>query len=374
MKKLTIDIEYLQTTLSELLAIPSPTGYTDDVVHYTCGQLKKLGLNYELTRRGAIRGTIKGKTESPDRAIVAHLDTLGAMVKNLKPNGRLSLSPLGSWSPRFAEGCRVKIISNNGLYSGTIIPLLASGHTYNDLIDTQPVSWENLELRIDEKVNSKEDLVHLGIDVGDFIAVDPQPHFSSNGFINSRHLDDKAGVAILLSAMKAIKESNIVLPVDCHPLFTISEEEGSGASSILHQDVAAMVAIDNATIAKHQNSHEFGVTICMKDSSGPYDYHLTKNLVELCKNNDISYSKDIFRFYKSDAASAIESGSDIRTALVCFALDSSHGYERTHLDSLVSVAQLLTLYMQEPVSYRREEKPLNDVGDFPHPNIKPFEQ
>lgn len=353
MSELGLDKEFLVNTLTELLAIPSPSGYTDGIVHYMAEKLQELGIEYELTRRGAMRATIPGKISSPDRAVVAHLDTLGAMVKNLKSNGRLEIIPIGYWSSRFAEGGRVTIFKDDGSARGTVLPLKASGHTFNDEIDTQPVTWTNVEVRIDDMVSNREDLIEHGFNVGDFIAFDPGLEITANGFINSRYLDNKAGVACLLTAAKAILDQKAKLPVDCHLLFTISEEVGSGASAILHGDIAEMVSIDNATPAPGQNSSDFGVTIAMKDSTGPFDWHLTKKLIRICQENNIEHSRDVFRYYRCDAASAIEAGNDLRTALICFAADASHGYERTHKKSLLALSKLVFHYMlSNPVHLR----------------------
>lgn len=310
---------------------------------------------------------MKGKESSPKRAIATHLDTLGAMVKELKSNGRLAIVPVGHWSSRFAEGARVTIFCDDTIHRGTILPLFASGHTFNEKIDTQPVSWEQLEVRVDEVVNDLPALEKLGVRVGDFIAIDSQPEVLENGYINARHLDDKAGVATVLAMAKKVKESEVELPVDCQLLFTISEETGSGASAVLSDDIAEMITVDNGTQAPGQNSSEFGVTVAMADSTGPFDYHLTHFLLKLCLENQIPYQRDIFKFYRCDSASAVEAGHDTRTALVTFGLDSSHGYERTHIDSLLSIGKLLGIYLQsERPLFRAESKNLRkDLGGFP---------
>ncbi len=360
-----VDVQYLQNLLTDLLDIPSPTGLTDDVVHRVCQELSDLDIPHELTRRGAIRANLKGEQESPDRAIVAHLDTLGAMVKNLKDNGRLEVVPIGTWSSRFAEGARVTVFSDNGMKQrGTILPCKSSGHTFNEEIDTQPIAWENLELRVDAVCNSRADLEQLEINVGDTIAVDPATEVTSSGFIVSRYLDDKAGVAAILSAARVTKESGIKLPVDCHLLFTISEEVGVGASHILHGDVAELVSVDNATLADGQNSSELGVTIAMQDSSGPFDRHLTHKLIQLCRDHGIEHSRDVFKYYRSDAASAMEAGNDIRTALLGFGLDASHGYERVHLKSLENLAKLLVMYFQSPPTFKSDRQQLASPDAF----------
>lgn len=360
-----IDMEFVVQTMLELLAIPSPVGFTDEVVRYTCRQLDGLDVPYEITRRGAIRADLKGVIASPDRAIVAHLDTIGAMVRRLKDNGRLALHPIGTWSSRFAEGARVSVFTDEHRYSGTILPIMASGHTFNTQIDTLPVSWQNVELRLDHVSHSVEDLRQLGVQVGDFVAIDPNPYVSPTGFINSRHLDDKAGVAALLGVARAVREHGVRLPVDCHLLFTISEEVGSGGSAVLHQDVAEMVTIDTGPSAPGQSTDEYGVTVCMMDSAGPFDYHLTHHLLKLCRDHEILHRRDVFEFYRCDSASAIEAGNDIRTALLCFGTDASHGHERCHKQSLEALGRLLLCYMASPPVSRRDKERMGSLEGFP---------
>jgi peptidase M42 family hydrolase len=357
MSRLTIDSDYLLKILEKLLRIPSPTGYTDTVVRFVTKELEHLGLEPELTRRGAIRAVRQGSRRRGARAVVSHVDTLGAQVKLLKSNGRCALVPVGTWSSRFAEGARTTVFTEKGSYRGTILPLKSSGHTFNDEIDTQPISWDNVELRVDALSRSQEDLERLGIEIGDMVSIDPQPEFIDNGYIVSRHLDNKAGVALMLAAIAALQKNKAVTPVDIHFLFTVGEEVGLGASSILVDDVASMVAIDNGTTAPGQNSDEFGVTIAMADQTGPFDYHLTKKMVELCQENEIRYQKDIFKYYQSDSASALAAGADVRTALVTFGVDSSHGYERIHMHALRSLAELVTAYVRSPVEIKSDFEP-----------------
>ncbi len=364
-RDLPIDTDYLCNTLLRLVKTPSPSGYTDRVVHLVCHELQLMGIPFELTRRGAIRATLKGHVSSPDRAVVAHVDTLGAMVKALKPNGRLEVVPIGHWSARFAEGARVQLFTDSESYRGTILPLKASGHTFNKEVDTLPVGWEHVELRIDERCYSIDDLMRLNIHVGDFIAVDAAPEFLENGYIVSRHLDDKAGAAVLLSAAKALVDAGQTLPTDLHLLFTITEEVGSGASAVLHGDVAEMVSIDNGTTAPGQNSSEFGVTVSMADTTGPFDYHLTHHLLTLAKEFGIPHQRDVFRYYRSDSAAAVEAGNDIRTALLTFGIDASHGYERIHVNALESLARLLVIYAQNRPVSRRDRFDLGPIEGLP---------
>jgi peptidase M42 family hydrolase len=364
MSRLTVDVNYLADVLKHLLEIPSPSGYTDTVVRYACGELDKLGVEYELTRRGAIRARVPGVEQKGARAMIAHLDTLGALVKYLKDNGRLEVVPIGHWSARFAEGARCTIFTDKGSFRGSILSLKASGHTYNEEVDTQPTSWPNVELRVDALARTKRDLKRLGIAIGDTVAIDTRCEFLPNGYIVSRHLDDKAGCAAMFAAMKALVEGGEKLPVDTMFIFTISEEVGVGASSVLTQDVASLVTVDNGTTAPGQASDEFGVTIGMADQTGPFDYHLTRKLVKLCQENDIAFQQDVFRYYRSDSASAIEAGHDVRTALIAFGIDASHGHERIHMHALRSLAELITAYALSAVEIPRDAEAIGPLKGF----------
>ena len=218
------DMAYLRQTLLEMLAIPSPTGFTDTLVRYVAERLDELGVPYELTRRGTVRGTIKGRLNSPDRAVSAHLDTIGASVRDIKDNGRLCLAPVGCWSSRFAEGSRVSLFTDAGVLRGSVLPLMASGHAFNTEVDNLPVSWDHIELRLDTLAASRAEVEALGVSIGDVVAFDPLPEFSESGHLSARHLDDKAGVAALLTALKMVVDSGIEPPIDCHPLFTSTQE------------------------------------------------------------------------------------------------------------------------------------------------------
>lgn len=366
MREFIIDESYLKDTLVSLLNIHSPSGYTDQIVHFVGAELQKMDIPFNVTRRGAIRATLLGKQNTLDRAIAAHLDTLGAMVSELKKNGRLSISQVGTWASRFAEGARVTIYTDEKPCRGTVLPLKASGHIFGYDVDTQPANWDHLEIRVDESCESKEDLIHSGFHIGDFVAFDATPEITPNGFVNARHLDDKAGVAVLLTVARCIRDKQIPLPVDCHLLFTIAEEVGVGASAVLYGDVVEMLAIDHAPVGPGQNASECGVTIGMKDQSGPFDYHLSRKLIDLCREYLIDHNRDVFRFYRTDTASAIEAGNDTRTALVGFGVDGSHGYERTHLSSLRALARLIGFYLQSPPTFTRDKDELASLKGFPH--------
>lgn len=374
MTLLHIDLDYLRDRLEELLSIPSPTSYTDNVVRSCAAELDRLRIPFEVTRRGAIRAMLRGKIRRPARAIAAHLDTLGAQVRQVKENGRLEVVPIGHWNARFAEGARCTIFTELGSYTGTILPLKASGHTFNEEIDSQPTGWPNLEVRVDARSSSFDEAKKLGIDIGDIVAIDPQPEFLENGFICSRHLDDKAGVAVMFAAMHALIGAKQPLPADTYFLFTIEEEVGVGASNILTDDITSLIAVDNGTSAPGQNSAEFGVTISMADRNGPFDYHLTRKLVKLCIENEIFYQKDVFRHYRSDVASAVEAGHDVRTALICFGVDASHGWERIHVHALRSLAELVTAYALSPIDFTRDAMEAGPLKGFTRQPTEEAEQ
>lgn len=359
-----IDLDYLKQVLGQLLEIPSPTGYTDEIVRHVCKEIDRLGIHYSVTRRGAILACYSGTEKEGARAVVAHLDTLGATVKRIKDNGRLELVPIGTWSARSAETTRCTLFTDSGFFRGTILPLKASGHTFGGDIDTQGVGWDHVELRIDGDAHDRASVEALGVNVGDTVAIDPGTEILDNGYIVSRHLDDKAGCAAMLAAMKAMVDSKVEVPVDIHFIFTITEEVGSGASAVLLDHVVAMVSIDNGAAAPGQNSAETGVTIGMADEVGPFDYHLTRKLLRICEDEGIPHQRDVFRYYRSDSASAIGGGADVRTALITFGIDASHSYERIHLNALESIAQLVCAYCSSSVEITRDMEELADLKGF----------
>ena len=342
--EINIDRDYLRAVLFEMLAIPSPTGFTNELSRYVCAQLDALAVPYELSRRGTIIAKLDGGNSSRARAVVNHIDTIGAVVTRRKENGRLGLSPVGTWSSRFAEGGRVTVFSQQSVFRGQVLPLLASGHAFNERVDTLPVGWDMIEVRLDEHCHNRDDLQQLGIQNGDFVAFDADPELSQNGFVSSRHLDNKAGASALLSALKYLKDNGIQPSIDLYAIFTITEEVGTGASASLSEVVTEFVGIDIGPVAPGQNARETGVTLCAQDTSGPFDVHMLRHLKGLCREHGIDHQLDVFRYYYSDANSAVKAGFDVRDALITFGTDATHGYERTHLSSLESIARLIGVY------------------------------
>ena len=362
------DRTWMIDTLLALLQTPSPAGRTDAVMQLIGDIFDDFGVPFTLTRRGALTAELAGKSPTTDRALVVHADTIGCMVRRLKDNGRLELVPVGTFSARFAAGARVRIFIDDPdeFITGTVMPIKASGHAFGDEIDTQPTDWEHVEVRIDRKVSSRDDLVRLGLQIGDFVALITSPELTADGFIVSRHLDGKAGVAIALALAKNFSENKLVLPHRTTIMVTITEEVGHGASHGLPADVAELVSVDNAVCAPGQHSLEDGVTIPMADMHGPFDYHLTRKLCRLAEEHDIRYARDVFRYYRSDAAAAIDAGAGTRAALVGFGLDGSHGWERTHLDSLMATYCLLHAWLQTPLTFAKwDAKPSGKLRDFP---------
>jgi peptidase M42 family hydrolase len=372
-KKLPIDMAYVEEVLVHLLRTPSPTGRTDEVVQYVGELVMDLGMDLTVTRRGLLNATLPGLRTRPDRAIVVHADTIGCMVTRLKDNGRLEVTQLGTHSARFAEGAHVTIFTDaDRTYTGTVLPLKSSGHQYGDEVDTQGVGWPLVEVRVDEPVFDVAGLKALGLQVGDFVALDANPMLTASGFVKSRHLDDKAGIAAALGAFKSLIDAEVAPLVSAHLLVTIAEEVGHGATHGLDTDVAEMIAVDNAVVAPGQQSREDCANIAMLDSTGPFDYHFSRRLISLCEEHDVPHTRDTFRYYRSDAASAVEAGLEMRTALVGFGVDSSHGHERTHLQGVEHVAELLSLYLQTDLTFPdwdiSERGPLEE---FPSRSVQP---
>ncbi len=360
------DSEWMVDTLLTLLQTPSPTGRTDAVMQMIGGIFEALGLSLSLTRRGALIVELPGESETTDRALVVHADTTGCMVRGLKDNGRLEVIPVGTFSARFAAGARVRILTDEPgeFITGTILPLKASGHAFGDEVDNQQTDWDHVEVRVDRQVSSREDLSRLGIRVGDYAPLMANPVLTEDGFVVSRHLDDKAGVAVVLTLVKALTENSVVLPHRTAVMITIAEEVGYGASTGLPADIAEMITVDNAVCAPGQHSREDAVTVPMSDLHGPYDYHLTRKLCRLADEGGIPFVRDVFRYYRSDAAAAIEAGANTRAALVGFGVDGSHGWERTHLDSMKATYALLDAWIRSPLTFAHWDAAPSGSGDL----------
>lgn len=343
-KKNTVEI------LRQLVNVPSPSGYTNKIMEWIGSYLHDLGISYHKTNKGAIIATIEGRNRKAQRLLTAHVDTLGAMVKEIKESGRLKLSMIGGfkWNAVEGEYCTIHTADGKEL-RGTILLHETTVHVYKNP-DSIKRDENHIEVRIDEKCFNAQDVRNQGIEVGDFVSFDPRFEATETGFIKSRHLDDKASTALLLQLLKTIKENNIELPHTTHFYISNNEEIGYGGNSNIPPEVVEYIAVDMGAIGDGQNSDEYTVSICAKDSSGPYHYHLTRHLVQLAKENGIDYKLDIYPNYGSDASAAIRAGFDVKHALFGPGIEASHAYERTHVDSLNATAQLLYAYVMSSMN------------------------
>lgn len=341
---MTINNEILKKYLSDILTTPSPTGYTHKVINYIATELDRLEISYVKTNKGALIATIPGKDNDNALTFSAHVDTLGAMVKNINASGTLQLTPLGGYMMNSIEGenCTIETVDGK-VYSGTIQTVRPSVHISSDARDLKRTP-ENMEVVLDEKVSSKEDTEKLGISIGDFICFDSRTRITESGFVKSRHLDDKASIAVLLYAMYQLKTENITPNRTINFFISNYEEVGHGSSAAIPSNTKEFIAVDMGCPGPGQNSTEYDCCICVKDSSGPYDLDLRKSLVDICKEKDIPYKLDIYPFYGSDASAALRAGWDIRTALIGPGVYASHGYERTHMDSITATLKLVVEY------------------------------
>ncbi|NPC92097.1 M42 family metallopeptidase [Bacillus sp. WMMC1349] len=332
--------------IKQLVSIPSPTGNTYEIIDFINRLLKEQGIETKRTQKGGLIAVVPGCDKARHRVLTAHVDTLGAMVKEIKEDGRLKIDLIGGFNYHSIEGEYCQITTSSGkVYSGTILMHQTSVHVYKDAGKAER-NQKNMEVRIDEPVCNEKETKALGIHVGDFISFDPRVEITSSGFIKSRHLDDKASVALLIQLIKKIKSENITLPYTTHFLISNNEEIGYGGNSNIPSETVEYMAVDMGAIGDGQSSDEYTVSICVKDASGPYHYKLRQNLVRLCEKHGIDYKLDIYPYYGSDASAAIQSGYDIVHGLIGPGIDASHAFERTHKRSLEHTAKLLYYYVQ----------------------------
>ncbi|PTI13055.1 M42 family metallopeptidase [Staphylococcus warneri] len=337
-------------TIKTLTEINSPSGNAEKAIQYVKQTVEEIGYSTELTNKGALIINVEGDNQEQQRCITAHVDTLGAMVKEIKEDGRLAIDLIGGFHFNAIEGEYCEIQTEAGdIYTGTICLHETSVHVYKNNHKV-PRDIEHMEIRIDEKTNSIQDTKDLGIDVGDFVSFDPRTEITQSGFIKSRHLDDKASVAMIIELLKKIKEENIKLPHTTQFYISNNEEIGYGANASLSENIVDFIALDMGALGDGQSSDEYTVSICAKDSSGPYHKGLRSQLVQLCKMNDIPYKVDIYPYYTSDATTALRAGANIRHGLFGAGIESSHALERTHIESIEATQNLLYAYCMSPIN------------------------
>ncbi len=341
-----IDKEYLLKVLVDLLNTPSPTGFAANAIQFVELTMKEFSfLSLSRTRKGALIATWDGKEEDAPRALTAHTDTLGAMVKEIKSNGRLKMTRIGgfAWNTVEGEGCTV-FTSGGDSIRGSILITEASGHVHGNKVNDLKRDDDNMEIRLDARTADPDQTRDLGIQVGDFVAFDPRVEVI-NGFIRARHLDDKASVACICTAIKSIHEAGL-RPVQT-TTFHISnyEEVGHGAASGFPTNLAELVTVDMAAVGEGQTSDEYHATLCVKDSGGPYHHGLSQKMRQLAEEFQIPYNVDIYPYYGSDGEAYWRAGGDVAVALIGPGVDASHNYERTHTEALIATTQWLLAYL-----------------------------
>jgi putative aminopeptidase FrvX len=344
-KKMEIQTNEIVRFIKELVHIPSPSGNTEAAIQYMKEFFEENEVPFKITNKGALLATIKGEDDSKHRLLTAHVDTLGAMVKEIKSDGRLKLDKIGGyyWNTVEGEYCTIHTSKGERL-SGTVLMHQTSAHVYKGMGDLKR-DEKNIEVRVDQEFHSKKDAEEAGVSVGDFVSFNPRFDETESGFVKSRHLDDKASVAILMHLVNEIQKTSTKLPFTTHFLISNNEEIGFGGNSNIPEQTVEYLAVDMGAIGDGQTTDEFTVSICAKDSGGPYHFGLRKHLVELAEKNGIDYKVDIYPFYGSDATAAIRAGADVVHGLIGPGIDASHAYERTHIKSLEHTANLIKTYL-----------------------------
>ena len=335
---------YVIDFATKILNIDSPTGYCQEVIEMVKKEAEQLGYQCEVNNKGNLFIYVKGQS---DRTIgmCGHVDTLGLMVRSIKENGDLAFTNIGGPIIPTLDGeyCRV-ITRNNKVYTGTILSDYPAAHVYEEA-KSAIRKCENMHIRLDEVVKSKQDVKELGIENGDYIAIDPKTVYTKSGFLKSRFLDDKLSVACLVTVLKELKEKKIVPTNNLTIIISTYEEVGHGCANI-PDNISELIAIDMGCIGEDLACSEYDVSICAKDSSGPYDYEITSKFIDLAKENELNYAVDIYPFYGSDVSASLRGGNDIKGALIGPGVHASHGMERSHQQAIDSTIKLILAYLQ----------------------------
>lgn len=341
---LNINKEYVLMTAKEILEFNSPTGFCFEIIDLIKNKSKELGYKFETTRKGCGVITVPGKSDDKVIGLAAHVDTLGAMVRSITSEGNLKFTLIGGPIVPSLDSEYCKIRTREGkIYTGTFLSTSPSVHVYDDC-SSKKRDLDNMEVRIDEVVSCKKDVEALGICPGDFIFIDPKTTITESGYLKSRFIDDKGSVACLLGLLELLKREKVTPQYTVKIFISIYEEVGHGASYI-PEDITEMIAVDMGCIGSDLSCTEQEVSICAKDSNGPYDYNMVTDLINLAKENEIKYAVDIYPHYGSDVGAALKGGNDIRGALIGPGVHASHGMERTHYNALENTIKLLYFYL-----------------------------
>lgn len=333
-----------------LTEIPSPTGFTREIMAKLTADFDAKNIPYTVTPKGGLLVTLEGENKERQRYLTAHVDTLGAMVRAIKPDGRLKIDLIGGFAFNATEGvyCKIHSAETDQVFDGTILMHQTSVHVYRDA-RTAERNQANMEVRLDHPVFSAEDVEKLGIRVGDFISFAPRAEITDSGYLKSRHLDDKVSVVLLLEAIEKVMAKELTLAHTTHFYISNNEEIGYGGNSNIAPEVEEYIAVDMGALGDDQTSDEYTVSICAKDGSGPYNLALRQQLVSICQDKEIPYKVDIYPFYMSDASAAMHAGADVRHGLFGAGIDASHAYERTHITSVNATYALVENYLKTPM-------------------------
>ncbi len=339
-------VDYIIEETKKVLAIDSPTGYTRNAAEFVMEEYKKLGYEPKMTVKGGVLVDLGGKEMDNGLMLAAHMDTLGAMVSEIKSNGNLKVSPLGGMNANNAEAENCRIVTRfDGTYTGTFQLNNASIHVNGDYNDTKR-SYEEMEVVLDEDVSSADDTKKLGIMTGDIVCFDPRTVLTESGYIKSRFLDDKLSVGILLGFAKYLKEEKITTKQRIYHHITVYEEVGHGGSASLPDGVKEMISVDMGCVGEGLTCTERQVSICAKDSHGPYNYDVVTGLIRAAKEAGVDFAVDIYPHYGSDVDVTLQAGYDIRHGLIGSGVYASHGYERSHIDGVKNTFELLVSYVK----------------------------
>lgn len=343
----TLDLDYVLGALLRLLSTPSPTGMTDRAIALLEQELSALGVPSTRTRKGALTWEVPGQSAAGAAGHVTfsgHVDTLGAMVKGIKPLGRLALHMLGGYDWATVEGEDVLVHTQSGLeVSGTVVNIRQSTHVHGPALRELRREQAVMEVRLDEPVQSSAHTRALGVEVGDFVSFDARPRVTASGYVKARHLDNKAAVAAFLGVTRALLAAPVSRTAAFH--VTTYEEVGHGAATGIPAHTDELIAVDMAAVGDGQTSSERHVTLCVADSGGPYDHALGGRLRAAAAAAGLELRVDIYPYYASDGTAAWRAGGDYPVALIGPGVDSSHAYERTHVDALRATGELMLAYL-----------------------------
>ncbi|WP_373096667.1 M42 family metallopeptidase [Collinsella bouchesdurhonensis] len=339
---MTDTLEYIGEQLKALTSIPSPTGFTRAVTDYVMKTLEEMGFAPERSTKGNVLVCLGGEGEP--LVLTSHVDTLGAMVRSIKDNGRLRPTTLGGhqWSTADGENCTVHT-RDGRVYTGVVLNTEPSSHVADEKVETLE---KNMEILLDENVDTKDDVAGLGIQTGDIIAMDPRTVITKSGYIKSRFLDDKLSASVLLGLARAVAAGEVKLARKVSLLFTVYEEVGHGGAFV-PADTCEMISVDMGCVGDDLGCTERMVSICAKDSGGPYNYELVSALADTAKRLSLDYAIDVYPHYGSDVEATLRAGYDIRHGLIGPGVYASHNYERSHMDGVRNTYELLRAYVGE---------------------------